>query len=749
MIHFRSLRSDVFRLSYAPLMFLPGDFPFFRFSTQQTPAELRKKGCHLALGVLWWALYLLTLLSVTLSAAALLLSGALVTLNPAIISKYPFAIYIAEIIHAYGRSFLFTNIAFDVFVLYGLKFFFFRYFNDKPFLSLREDYFLSFFALALVLGRPSTFFSTAFIAIIPDSWWLLWPVKYVLLPPLVLIAYGTINITVLYFASTVFLLAVVAFPLKVFSSVLKISDNLTQAKAQHPVFMGALLRFSYWITGREWPKAKTGPDESKGARFAELEEAARLYQPGPGSMAFGHLHNGPFFLKNEKHVLVMASTRSGKGVSLIIPHLLRYPGSAFVLDPKGENAIVTGRRREELNEKVLYLDPFGISGKPKARFNPLARFTPETMEAESKALAAALVMGEFGKRDHWTASARQLVAAVILYVVTSPLIPPERKDLGIMRRLLLGDINTVLNFMLESDAADGLLARLARSFLQTPEKEFGSILSTAQRETEILDNPFILDSLMASGPGDEVDFSDWHKGTMTVFLCLSAPKFPNFSRWLRLVLTSALDEMTDTLDPPTLPVCFMLDELATLGHLQIVEDAIGLSAGYGVQIVSVFQDVAQMRDLYKGRWASFISNAGVKAIFSLNDYDSAHYWSQTLGNRLFETRSQQQDLFGLTKGQSKGETMRPLLASDKLMALFAQKRMLVLPEGSHAIVSERVGYFEDQTLIGMWDDPRGEQEKQPEADAPPPVVAPVPQQKNDVFKKREKYSKLNLPHLKK
>ena len=83
------------------------------------------------------------------------------------------------------------------------------------------------------------------------------------------------------------------------------------------------------------------------------------------------------------------------------------------------------------------------------------------------------------------------------------------------------------------------------------------------------------------------------------------------------------------------------------------------------------------------------------------------------------------------------------------MGLFAQKKMLVLPEGSHAIVSERVGYFEDRTLIGKWDDPRGGQEKQPEADAPPPVVAPVPQEKDDVFKKREKYSKLNLPHLKK
>ena len=137
--------------------------------------------------------------------------------------------------------------------------------------------------------------------------------------------------------------------------------------------------------------------------------------------------------------------------------------------------------------------------------------------------------------------------------------------------------------------------------------------------------------MSAAGAGAEVDFKDWHFGTMTVFLCLSAPKFPVFNCWLRLVLTSALDKMTDTLNPPAQPVCFMLDELATLGHVTSVETAVGLAAGYGIQLVTIFQDVAQMRDLYKGRWASFIGNAGVRALFNLDDYDSADYWSKPVG----------------------------------------------------------------------------------------------------------------------
>ena len=42
--------------------------------------------------------------------------------------------------------------------------------------------------------------------------------------------------------------------------------------------------------------------------------------------------------KDDRHVMTIAGSRAGKGVSLIIPNLLLYEGSALVIDPKGENA---------------------------------------------------------------------------------------------------------------------------------------------------------------------------------------------------------------------------------------------------------------------------------------------------------------------------------------------------------------------------------------------------------------------------
>lgn len=530
------------------------------------------------------------------------------------------------------------------------------------------------------------------------------PIVLFLITPWLLIASGSLVIVVFFMILGFAFSVLVGVPVMLFNQIFQFERSLRIYRYQSSSLAGWIARAIRWLWNMGTPDA--GPDDSKGARFATMREIAALHRPeDPTAMAFGHVGN-PLMLRTEKHILVMASTRSGKGVTLIIPHLLRYGGSAFVLDPKGENAKATYRQRQQLNDRVHVLDPFGITGLPRARFNPLSRFTPANMEAESKSLASALFLISDGKRDHWNASGQQLVAALILFVYVSKAIPPNKKDLGMVRKLLLGRIKETLEEMVKLDVADGLLRDLAKSFLITPPNEIGSIVSTAQRETEILDNPHIVACLAATGPGEEVDFKAWKQGTMSVFLCLSAPKFPTFNRWLRLILTSALDEMTDTLNPPPLPVCFMLDELATLGHLQAVENAVGLAAGYGIQLISVFQDVAQMKGLYEKRWASFIGNAGVRALFNLDDFETAEYWSKFIGSRLHQTQNLQQDIYGQTSSQNVGEAVRPLVTPEQLMLNYASGKMLVLAQGAHPIITDRVAYFQDQGLAGLWDDPR-------------------------------------------
>lgn len=600
------------------------------------------------------------------------------------------------------------------FGLYALKFDPKDWIEEHPALGwMFKRWFLGGFSLSLLIGRFSIGWVSVALGYLTNSFPINGFVQFlicVFVAPLVQLTVGFLSsVSLVTFISLVFMFFI-TWPISMFQSIVSFERTWTIYKHSKAGLTGYLVQFAYWLAEKELPPSS--PDNEHGARFASYPEIGKLIDTARNALhstVFGHVSNAPLQIHTEKHVLIMASTRSGKGVSLIIPHLLRYPGSAFVLDPKGENARSTGRQRAKLNDKVHCLDPFKISGRPRSRFNPLSRLTLENMEAESKALAAALVMGQQPGgtvRDHWTASAQQLIAALIMHVFTSKNIPRTKKDLTTVRRILLKELSSVLGEMRESPVGDGLLSALALSFINTPEKELGSIISTAQRETEILDNPFIAACLSASGDGEEVNFADWKTKKMTVYLCLSAPKFPVFNRWLRLVLTAALDEMTDTLNPPPLPVCFMLDELATLGHLPVVENAVGLSAGYGVQLFTVFQDTAQMKDLYRGRWASFVGNAGVRALFNLDDYETAKYWSDTIGGHLVQTSSKQQDLYGYFNSENVGETMRPLISPSDMMLYLASGKMLVLPQGSHPIVADRVPYYQDKGLAGMWDDPR-------------------------------------------
>ena len=74
----------------------------------------------------------------------------------------------------------------------------------------------------------------------------------------------------------------------------------------------------------------------------------------------------------ESHLLTVGSTRSGKGVGAIIPNLLKYPGSIFVVDPKGENVTATAELRQALGHDIVVIDPWHVTNQPSTSYNPLA-----------------------------------------------------------------------------------------------------------------------------------------------------------------------------------------------------------------------------------------------------------------------------------------------------------------------------------------------------------------------------------------
>lgn len=77
-------------------------------------------------------------------------------------------------------------------------------------------------------------------------------------------------------------------------------------------------------------------------------------------------------------------------------------------------------------------------------------------------------------------------------------------------------------------------------------------------------------------------FADLKERARSIFLVLPPDRLDTYARWLRLMVAQALTELARAPGRPPRPVLFLLDEFAALGHLEPVERAMGLMAGYGI-----------------------------------------------------------------------------------------------------------------------------------------------------------------------
>ncbi len=64
----------------------------------------------------------------------------------------------------------------------------------------------------------------------------------------------------------------------------------------------------------------------------------------------------------------------------------------------------------------------------------------------------------------------------------------------------------------------------------------------------------------------------------------------------------------------------------------------GLMAGYGLQLWPILQDMSQLKDLYGERAGTFIANAGVQQVFGVNDFETAKWLSQMMGQEQPDSR---------------------------------------------------------------------------------------------------------------
>ncbi len=325
---------------------------------------------------------------------------------------------------------------------------------------------------------------------------------------------------------------------------------------------------------------------------------------------------------------------------------------------------------------------------------------------DASTLADALVFDEPGMAGeaHWNEEAKALIGGLILRIIGYEEI--GRRHLGTLRDYLTlppDAFAALLTTMQQSSEAGGLIARAANRHLGKSDREAAGVLSAAQRHTHFLDSPRMISVLSQS----DFRFVDLKSRNTTVFLVLPPDRLSAYSRWLRLLITQSLIEMTRTSVVPVTeakPVLYLLDEFASLGYLAPVERAMGLMAGYGVQLWPILQDIHQLRATYGKRAGTFLSNAGVLQVFGVNDHDTARLVSDLLGQEtvVFQTvaRALDSEQSGLSFSQH--HTGRPLLTPDEVRNMAEQNQLLFLA-ARRPIVASKLRYYEDQEFRGRYD----------------------------------------------
>ena len=137
-----------------------------------------------------------------------------------------------------------------------------------------------------------------------------------------------------------------------------------------------------------------------------------------------------FYLRDNsnKHLAVIAPTRSGKGIGLIIPTLLgSWKSSVIVNDIKSENWGITAGYRKRMGHKVIKFEPTALDGS-SARWNPLEEIPIGTAAEVPAAQNLAYILANYeGKAslDHWGANAATVITVVILHLMYAHYSDPE------------------------------------------------------------------------------------------------------------------------------------------------------------------------------------------------------------------------------------------------------------------------------------------------------------------------------------
>ena len=437
------------------------------------------------------------------------------------------------------------------------------------------------------------------------------------------------------------------------------------------------------------------------ARWAEMGEVKAAGLLDPDGVVLGRYdreylrHDGP------EHVLCFAPTRSGKGVGLVVPTLLTWPGSAIVHNIKGENWQLTAGFRAR-HGRVLLFDP---TNPNSSAYNPLLEVRCGEWEVRDVQNIADILVdpeGSLERRNHWEKTSHSLLVGAILHVLYAE----KDKTLAGVANFLSDPqrpVESTLRAMMRTSHLGGagphpVVASAARELLNKSENERSGVLSTAMSFLGLYRDPVVAQVTRRC---------DWRIGDIvggarpvTLYLVVPPSDINRTKPLIRLILNQVGRRLTEDLQgkDDRHRLLLMLDEFPALGRLDFFESALAFMAGYGLKSFLIAQSLNQIEKAY-GPNNSILDNCHVRVSFATNDERTAKRVSDALGTATEMKAMKNYAGHRLAPWLShlmvsRSETARALLTPGEIMQLPPSEE-IVMVAGTPPIRATKARYYED------------------------------------------------------
>lgn len=440
------------------------------------------------------------------------------------------------------------------------------------------------------------------------------------------------------------------------------------------------------------------------ARWATAPEIRSAELLHPDGVMLGRWNGSYLRHDGPEHVLCFAPTRSGKGVGLVVPTLLTWPGSAIVHDIKGENWTLTAGWRARFG-RVLLFDPTNAAS---AAYNPLMEVRRGEREVHDVQNIADVLVdpeGALERRNHWEKTSHALLVGTILHVLYAE----EDKTLAGVANFLSDPRRTIEKTLwammntphLGKGRVHPVVASAARELLNKSENERSGVLSTAMSFLGLYRDPVVAKVTRQC---------DWRIADLvesdrplTLYLVVPPSDISRTKPLIRLILNQIGRRLTEELDSKRRKhrLLLMLDEFPALGRLDFFESTLSFMAGYGLKSFLIAQSLNQIEKAY-GQNNSILDNCHVRVSFATNDERTAKRVSDALGiaTELRAMKNYAGHRLSPWLGHlmvSRQETARPLLTAGEIMQLPTFDE-IVLVSSCPPIRARKIRYFQDSCL---------------------------------------------------